>query len=83
MGTFHFESLNFNHAIKHLNMVLAPNFPLEYLSTTNLSRSEPYKLKTPSGYNILIFDNVNSAKNCKISLQNPLLRFTLSKLQTG
>jgi len=36
-----------------------------------------------SGYNILVFDNMNSAKNCKISLQNPLLRFTLSKLQTG
>jgi hypothetical protein len=55
------------------NIFLSKNDLIDYIINRNIS----------SGYNILIFDNVNSAKNCKISLQNPLLRFTLSKLQTG
>lgn len=34
-----------------------------------------------NGYNVLIFNSKKAAENCKIALQNPLLRFTLYKLQ--
>ena len=37
--------------------------------------------KTSTGYNVLIFNNIKEAGNCKIALQNPLLRFTVYKLQ--
>ena len=35
-----------------------------------------------TGYNILAFNSINSAENCKHALINSVLRFTLSKLQT-
>lgn len=41
------------------------------------------KRNVSSGYNILAFNSINAAENCKHALTNPLLRFTLSKLQTG
>ena len=37
--------------------------------------------KISNGYNILIFNSVNAAENCKLSLQNYLLRFTCYKTQ--
>ena len=37
------------------------------------------KNKTSSGFNILTFDSIKEAENCKIALQNPILRFTLYK----
>lgn len=37
---------------------------------------------TTSGYNFIILNDIISANNCKKTLQNPLLRFILSKLQT-
>lgn len=39
------------------------------------------KLQTSSGYNIILFNSEKSAQNCKIALQNPLLRFTFCKTQ--
>lgn len=39
------------------------------------------KMNTSVGYMFISFDTVNEAKNCKISLQNPLLRFVLLKQQ--
>ena len=37
--------------------------------------------KISNGYNVLIFNSVNAAENCKLSLQNYLLRFTCYKTQ--
>ena len=37
--------------------------------------------KTTSGYNLICCDDILSAENCKIAIQNPLLRFCLSKIQ--
>ena len=37
---------------------------------------------TTSGYNFIILNNIIAAENCKKTLQNPLLRYILSKLQT-
>ena len=34
-----------------------------------------------SGYNVILFNSNKSAENCKIALQNPLLRFTIYRLQ--
>ena len=34
-----------------------------------------------NGYNVLCFNSSKAAENCKISLQNPLLRFTIYKTQ--
>ena len=34
-----------------------------------------------NGYNIILFDSKQDAENCRIALQNPLLRFTLYRLQ--
>ena len=39
------------------------------------------EMNTSVGYMFISFDTVNEAKNCKISLQNPLLRFVLLKQQ--
>ena len=39
--------------------------------------------QTTSGYNFLFFDSVKAAENCKIALQNPLLRLTLYVTQDG
>ena len=36
-----------------------------------------------TGYNILMFKSKTEAENCKIALQNPLLRFTLYRTQYG
>lgn len=33
------------------------------------------------GYNLLMFDSIKAANNCKIALQNSVLRFTLYKEQ--
>lgn len=38
-------------------------------------------LRSSCGYNVLFFNSVKAAENCKISMQNPLLRFTFYKLQ--
>ena len=40
-------------------------------------------MNTSAGYNFIFFDTIEEAENCKKSLLNPLLRFILSKLQTG
>ena len=37
--------------------------------------------KVSSGYNAIVFDSKNAAENCKIALQNPLLRFTIYRIQ--
>ena len=37
--------------------------------------------KISNGYNVLVFNSINAAENCKIALQNPLLRFTCFKSQ--
>ena len=37
--------------------------------------------KVSSGYNAIVFDSKMAAENCKIALQNPLLRFTIYRLQ--
>ena len=34
-----------------------------------------------NGYNVLCFNSNKAAENCKVSLQNPLLRFTIYKTQ--
>ena len=34
-----------------------------------------------SGYNVILFNSKLEAENCKIALQNPLLRFTIYRLQ--
>ena len=34
-----------------------------------------------NGYNVILFNSAKSAENCKIALQNPLLRFTIYRLQ--
>ena len=34
-----------------------------------------------NGYNVILFNSVKAAKNCKIALQNPLLRFTIYRSQ--
>ena len=34
-----------------------------------------------SGYNVILFNSNKAAKNCKIALQNPLLRFTIYRSQ--
>ena len=34
-----------------------------------------------NGYNVILFNSTKSAENCKIALQNPLLRFTFYRLQ--
>ena len=34
-----------------------------------------------TGYNVAIFKSVAEAENCKVALQNPLLRFTIYKTQ--
>ena len=34
-----------------------------------------------SGYNVILFNSAKSAENCKIALQNPLLRFTIYRSQ--
>ena len=36
---------------------------------------------TSNGYNVILFNSTKSAENCKIALQNPLLRFTIYRLQ--
>ena len=41
---------------------------------------EFFKNRKP-GYNILMFNTVKEAENCKIALQNPLLRFTCYRTQ--
>ena len=37
--------------------------------------------KISNGYNVLVFNSINATENCKIALQNPLLRFTCFKSQ--
>ena len=37
--------------------------------------------KVSSGYNAIVFDSKTAAENCKIAIQNPLLRFTIYRLQ--
>ena len=37
--------------------------------------------KVSSGYNAIVFDSKKAAENCKIAIQNPLLRFTIYRLQ--
>ena len=37
--------------------------------------------KVSSGYNAIVFDSKMAAENCKIAIQNPLLRFTIYRLQ--
>ena len=37
--------------------------------------------KVSSGYNAIVFDSEKAAENCKIALQNPLLRFTIYRIQ--
>lgn len=39
------------------------------------------KLRSSSGYNVILFKSIKEAENCKIALKNPLLRFTIYKLQ--
>ena len=34
-----------------------------------------------NGYNVILFNSNKAAKNCKIALQNPLLRFTIYRSQ--
>lgn len=34
-----------------------------------------------NGYNVILFNSVKAAENCKIALQNPLLRFTIYRSQ--
>ena len=34
-----------------------------------------------SGYNVILFNSAKAAENCKIALQNPLLRFTIYRSQ--
>ena len=34
-----------------------------------------------SGYNVILFNSAKDAENCKIALQNPLLRFTIYRSQ--
>lgn len=34
-----------------------------------------------TGYNVILFNSTKSAENCKIALKNPLLRFTIYRLQ--
>ena len=36
---------------------------------------------TSNGYNVILFNSTKAAENCKIALQNPLLRFTIYRLQ--
>lgn len=38
-------------------------------------------LRSSSGYNVILFKSIKQAQNCKIALQNSLLRFTIYKLQ--
>ena len=37
--------------------------------------------KISSGYNAIVFNSKVAAENCKIAIQNPLLRFTIYRLQ--
>ena len=34
-----------------------------------------------AGYNVILFNSVKAAENCKIAIQNPLLRFTIYRSQ--
>ena len=34
-----------------------------------------------NGYNVILFNSTKAAENCKIALKNPLLRFTIYRLQ--
>lgn len=43
--------------------------------------NEFIKRNQSTGYNIAIFNSLKEAENCKIALQNPLLRFTIHKTQ--
>ena len=36
---------------------------------------------TSNGYNVILFNSTKAAENCKIALKNPLLRFTIYRLQ--
>ena len=40
-----------------------------------------YKLKKTNGFNFIIFDSIKELNNCKIALENPLLRTLLSIIQ--
>ena len=47
----------------------------------NELKEEFIKRNQSTGYNVFAFDSINEAKNCKIALQNPLLRFTIYRTQ--
>ena len=48
---------------------------------TNIDDVETFFRGRKPSYNVLIFNSKIEAKNCKIALQNPLLRFTCLKTQ--
>lgn len=44
-------------------------------------KNEFIKRNQSTGYNVLIFNTKKEAENCKIALKNPLLRFTIYRMQ--